>query len=601
MYTVNRRLRFAVIVFLAIATIAKSSLAGEQGNSASKSQKSNSEAAKATDQKFFVDVKIAKCLAGKEIEIDSIKSFIDSSIQNDPLASMLSRRRLSYENRRFITESANEEYTSLIYNQEFHPDQYNKILTANNYRFAFIFELSCLPKSERYPYRLFVRAIDRSKISAILKLSTFDNKPATGDAVRTEIFDFDNLSDDLASAIQRGFSRILQMPDLVAISDEYVYDLGANVEQFFQLHSNQNFSAKDMFPSVSLEQFSVDYSVYEINGSLVASICSAPDKNFGVLDCTTKTSEKHDSCKEIDPSQLQARRLDHPKEKLSIITQREPSTGKERSVVNVRFQTASYSSVYLIRALASTSLEDGIIQSQPAYRCVQTRLRPIRFNLLVRLGLPNDLNRAESDSSWPPAGLGTAMGMDMGLTFPLSERRSEILGSSYAGFMIGFDWLYGSFPCPSRSVGDCQDPILRYQTFSVSWNGHISGTINASLWKHRLFSVRIHSSLGLGLESLSSTIKRFKNDGLHGLVLIDVGLMASLENLTRTRVSSNLALGVLFETRLRTSQTVDLTTINTLRAAASGVPDNLLTVWFTLLAEINFPHKQLNQWKNSGL
>lgn len=584
-------------MFLAIATIAKASLAGERDNSANKSQKSNSEAA---NQKFFVDVKIAKCLAGKEIELDSIKSFIDSSIQNDPLASMLSRRRLGYENRRFIIESANEEYTSLIYNQEFHPDQYNKIMTANNYRFAFIFELSCLPKSERYPYRLFVRAIDRSKISAILKLSKFDNKPATGDAVRTEIFDFDNLSDDLTSAIQRGFFRILQIPDLVAISDEYVYDLGANVEQFFQLHLNQNFSSKDMFPSISIEQFSVDYSVYEINGSLVASICSAPDKNFVALDCTTKTSGKPDSCKEIDPSQFQAKRLEHPKEKLSIITQRDPSTGKERSVVDVRFQTASYSSVYLIRALASSSLEDGIIQSQPVYRCVQTRLRPVRFNLLVRLGLPYDPNRAEPDSSWPPAGLGTAMGMDMGLTFPVSERHSEILGSSYAGFMIGFDWLYGSFPCPSRSVGDCQDPILRYQTFSASWNGHISGTFDGSLWKHRLFSVRFRSSLGLGLESLSSTIKRFKNDGLHGLVLIDVGLMASLENLTRTRVSSNLALGVLIETRLRTSQTVDLTTTNALRAAAAGVPDNLLTVWFTLLAEINFPHKQLNQWKNSG-
>lgn len=558
-------------------------------------------------RKFFMHVRLSKCMQDRGVDTADIESFVESVLTGEQMTSRFAQRGLKYENKRYYFDAADSDYTDLNNYPEFHAEHLAHILRNNDYQLAFFVLLSCLPKTEKSPYRLIIRSIDRDQISNLLKRGKnvrdlhYNTGSSSVEAVDTDRSDLTDLSDDLVNALYRGFFKLLHVPNIEPVSDIRTYDPGSKVEQFFQLRTNLDPSLDSAAAQGQIDKFRIQYAVFEVSGDQIQSICSAPDANLALLDCATQTARDSGQCSSSDLERFQVQRLHTDTVRPQI--EKNPKTGSLRGGVRVVFDTASFSTVYLIRAVATVPGASGEteLESRPAYRCVQTRPRPLRAGLMVRLGFPFDINNTAADGPLPPAGLNSAMAVDLNLTFYLSGRRSKWFSSAYLGPAIGYAWLGGVYPCPNRNSLNCQDPLrVRYQTLSNAWSGHLSAMFQAEVFQHGRFALRTISSFGIGIESLRSTIKPFRNDGFHLLALVDVGLAVAMENIFRTKVASNMMLGLLFETRLRMEKTTVEAMTSFLRTEAAGVPDSLYTIWLIYAAEFGRPHDQRNPWTIAG-
>lgn len=571
--------------------------------------KNDNEAAGSVERsyrKFFMHVRVNRCITDYGLDTLDVQSFVESILTGNQLRHRFEQRGYKYENKRYYLDAADKDYTNLDQFIEYNAENIDHIIANNDYSHMYLVSIACLPHGEAHKYRLVVSMINRDQIKSLLerhkdKKNHYNPNKSSGDAVEYDTNDLDNLSDDLTNGIYRSFFRLLRVPNIEAVSDIRNYDPGDKIEQFFQLRMNLDPQIDPRANEELLGKFQVDYSIYEINGDQVQSICSAPDANLALLDCATRTAKDDELCSAQDLEQLQVQK------KLSQRTrphvERDPRTDAFRGGVRIIYRSTPSPATYLFRALAVVTNKEGVtqVESRPAYRCVQTRPRSLRMTLGVRAGFPVDLNQNAGTSSLPAASLlFPALSLDVGTSFFVTARRSPWFSDVYIGPSIGFSWLNGLYPCPDRSLS-CPDVVKvpRYKTFSTAWSADIRGNIDSNLFRHNRMVVRLLSNFGVGIESLRSTVKPFSRDGIHPLLLIGFGFAVGGENLFRTRVGINTHFGLIAEVRTRMERTTNEVSNSFLRAESAGVPDSVFIFWLLYKAEFSLPHSQKNAWKNS--
>lgn len=468
-----------------------------------------------------------------------------------------------------------------------------KSKTKKTIDYSFTFSISCMPATEQKRFRVTANVIRLLKLRGPISHA----QPVMTSTLENSAFiDINSLGSEFISAIKSLFLRLARIPQIELDAQRDLFDFGEDIDRFFILRRNDGSEDGSPFESLPLEDYQIEQIVVEMPPDVASAICQRPADYWAQISCSGGFAKPTEHC---DP----ASRVPFHVHKL--LDRKDPpvvreEAGQRQGGARIKFPAASYETTYLIRALAvahkKTSDGRTRIESTPSYGCVYVRARRFYIGITGRAaGLVVDMVSRRASSDRPPAHVWSQGGVDV--EFPWRVK-NEALKNAKFGILrlvpiLGFTYTSGAYPGPWLDQPNTRPPLALPRT-SVSYTTELRGKLQWEFLGAGLSFLWIGASVamdvGLGAEWLRSEVKPFRNDGLHGVVMLGLGGLAHFRGYWRSAgVAVNFHMGPYLQFRWRMDQATFPSTFPTALDDAPGVPDSQFSLGLSLGIAVSPP------------